>query len=226
VAIRRRDGLSRGRASRSGIQRSSTSIAISSTAQAAATDQTEPRCTVNSAQSGAASQCATWAMYARQSESSQFRGSTGSSGSCPAIPVSIPSHIAGATAGAARTFAGRAAGENWSNAEAISGAVATVAEMVTAIASASAWRAERRSESPDSAVASRFAQSMIPITAAKLSCQPTSPWALGLTASVTPAASRTAYQRARGRSASAAIRPAAPITPARWIDGPAPVTGT
>ena len=45
-----------------------------------------------------------------------------------------------------------------------------------------------------------LAQSMIPMTAAKLSCQPTSPSARGLIARVTPAASSTAYQRERGRS--------------------------
>ena len=61
---------------------------------------------------------------------------------------------------------------------------------------------------------------MIPITAAKLSCQPTSPSARGLIASVIAAASSTAYQRERGRSARAATSPAAPITPARWIEGP------
>ena len=67
---------------------------------------------------------------------------------------------------------------------------------------------------------------MIPITAAKLSCQPASPLVRGLIASVTKAASRIAYQRERGRPASAATTPAAPMTPARWIEGPAPVTGT
>ena len=72
------------------------------------------------------------------------------------MPVSMPSHIAGATAGAASTLAGRAAGENWSKASAIRGAVATVAEAVTATASARARRAElairtagdRRGQSP------------------------------------------------------------------------------
>ena len=142
------------------------------------------------------------------------------------MPVSMPSHIAGATAGAASTLAGRAAGENWSKASAIRGAVATVAEAVTATASARARRAELRSVPPAIAAANRLAQSMIPITAAKLSCQPTSPSARGLIARVIAAASRTAYQRDRGRSARAAINPAAPMTPARWIEGPAPVTGT
>jgi hypothetical protein len=153
-------------------------------------------------------------------------GSTGKNGAWPRIPVSMPTHIAGATAGAARMFAGSAAGENWSKAAAISGAVATVAATVTATASANARRADPRTASPEISEISRLAQSMIPITAAKLSCQPTSPSAPGFTARVRHAASSTAYQRERGRSASAATSPAAPITPARWIDGPAPVTGT
>ena len=50
--------------------------------------------------------------------------------------------------------------------------------------------------------------------------------ARGSSASVTTAASRSAYQRELGLPASAATSPAAPIAPARWIDGPAPVTGT
>ena len=54
-----------------------------------------------------------------------------------------------------------------------------------------------RSVPPAIAAASRLAQSMIPITAAKLSCQPTSRSAQGLIARVIAAASRTAYQRDR-----------------------------
>ena len=54
------------------------------------------------------------------------------------------------------------------------------------------------------------AQSRIPITAAKLSCQPASPLARGLIARVTKAASRIAYQRERGRPARAATTPPRP----------------
>jgi hypothetical protein len=43
---------------------------------------------------------------------------------------------------------------------------------------------------------------------------------------VTATASSSAYQRERGVPASPATTPAAPITPARWIEGPAPVTAT
>jgi hypothetical protein len=43
---------------------------------------------------------------------SQLIGSTGTSGSWPAMPASIPSHIAGATAGWASTLAGREEAEN------------------------------------------------------------------------------------------------------------------
>ena len=65
-----------------------------------------------------------------------------------------------------------------------------------------------------------------PATAANESCQPGSAAAYGLSASVTAAASPSAYQRDAGRPASAAASPAIPITPARWIDGPAPASGT
>ncbi len=157
---------------------------------------------------------------------SQLIGSTGTAGSWPAIPVSIPSHIAGATAGSARRLAGSAASEKVSKWWAISGAVATVAAAVTATPSARARRGEPRRARPASRGARRADQRRIPSTAAKLSCQPTSPLTRGLRARVTAAARSSAYARERGRSASAATRPAAPITPARWIDGPAPVTGT
>ena len=66
----------------------------------------------------------------------------------------------------------------------------------------------------------------IATTAAKLSCQPGSSAARGLRASVTAAASSSAYQREAGRPASAATRPATPMTAARWIDGPPPASGT
>src|SRR3954449_12656586 len=106
------------------------------------------------------------------------------------------------------------------------GAVATVAAADTPTASANACLAEGRPAPPDNRAARRLVENMFPITAAKLSCQPTSVYARGLNASVAVTASRTAYQRERGRSASAAISPAAPITPARWIEAPAPVIGT
>ena len=48
----------------------------------------------------------------------------------------------------------------------------------------------------------------------------------GLHRSVAAAASSSAYQRDAGRPAIAATVVAAPITPARWIDGPPPASGT
>ncbi len=66
----------------------------------------------------------------------------------------------------------------------------------------------------------------MPITAANESCQPGSPATRGFTASVAAAANSTAYEREAGRPASEAASPAAPITPARWSDGPAPASGT
>ncbi len=64
-------------------------------------------------------------------------GSTGIAGTWPTMQASIPSHIIGATAGRARRLAGSEAIEIASNAFAISGAVASVAEIVTPAPSAS-----------------------------------------------------------------------------------------
>ena len=50
--------------------------------------------------------------------------------------------------------------------------------------------------------------------------------ARGSIASVTAAARPSAYHLADGLLASAATTPATPITPARWIEAPAPATGT
>ena len=152
-------------------------------------------------------------------------GSTGSPGSWPTAAASIPSHITGASAITASRFAGRVTTETVPNANDIRGAVATVAETVRAAPSAIARRT-RPGLAPAKTRASGAAKSRMPTTAAKLSCQPRSPVARGSRPSVTAAASRTTYQRDRGRSARAAAIPAAPITPARWIDGPAPVTTT
>ena len=138
-----------------------------------------------------------------------------------AAAASIPSHITGAIAAAARRLAGRAASETCSKCIAISGAVPIVAATVIAATSATGPGTARastpRSGGPSASSAT---------TAANDSCQPGSPATRGLSASVTAAASPSAYQRCDGRPASAATRPAAPITPARWIDGPAPVSGT
>ncbi len=64
------------------------------------------------------------------------------------------------------------------------------------------------------------------MTAAKLSCHAGSRHAAGSSVRVTTAARSRACQRAAGRAASVATTAAAPITPARWIDGPAPASGT
>ena len=101
-----------------------------------------------------------------------------------------------------------------------SGAVAAVA--ATVIASPSA-RARGR---PGSASRTGGASTRIPATAANESCQPGSAVARGLNASVAQAASRSAYQREAGLAAASATREAAPITPARCRDGPAPASGT
>ncbi len=119
-------------------------------------------------------------------------------------------------------MAGSEASETCSKWKAISGAVATVAAAVTAAASATGpGSPARRSPSRQ-----RGTSASRPTTAANDSCHPGSPDTRGLSASVAAAASPSAYHRDAGRPASAATSPAPPITPARWIDGPPPASGT
>ena len=135
----------------------------------------------------------------------------------------MPSHISGGTAGAATRFAGSETTETSSKWNASSGPVASVAAVVIGedlgdrAGDPPALRGRR---------ASAGASASSPATAAKESCHPGSPAAAGFIASVTAAASPSAYQREAGRPASAATSPATPMTPARWIDGPAPASGT
>ena len=140
----------------------------------------------------------------------------------PSPPAIVPSHMTGATAGAASTFAGSEMSDRRSKCSAMSGAVPSVAAAVIAIASASPCGTPAAPSRVRSAGTSASSET----TAAKLSCQPASAAARGFHASVSAAASSSAYQRDAGRPASAAISPAAPITAARWIDGPAPASGT
>ncbi len=79
---------------------------------------------------------------------------------------------------------------------------------------------------PRSLTASGRPATRMPATATNESCQPGSLHARGFRASVTAAASSSAYQRDEGRESVIAAMPAAPITPARWSDGPAPASGT
>ena len=130
--------------------------------------------------------------------------------------------MTGATAGAASTLAGSETSERRSKCSAMSGAVPSVAAIVTASASARPRGTPAAPSRARSAGTSASSES----TAAKLSCQPGSAAACGFQASVSAAASSSAYQRDAGRPASAATSPAAPITAARWIDGPAPASGT
>ena len=127
----------------------------------------------------------------------------------------------GATAGAASRFAGSEASETCSKWKASSGAVPIVAATVIAAASATG-SGMCRASAPRSGGASSSSAN----TAANDSCQPGSDAARGFSASVTAPASPSAYQRDAGRPARAATSPAAPITPARWIDGPPPASGT
>ena len=147
------------------------------------------------------------------------------------MAASIPSHIIGAMAGSANRFAGSAAIDTAPKWCANRGAVARVAAIVTPAPSARARRAADGGSDPSlllSRIRSliRAANTRMPVTAAKLSCQLGSPADRGLSARVSVAARRSAYHRHRGRPARAAITPAAPMMPARWIEGPAPATGT
>ena len=127
----------------------------------------------------------------------------------------------GATAGAASRLAGSDASDTCSKWNASSGAVPTVAATVIAAASATGPGITRSNTTRSGGHSTSSAT-----TAANDSCQPGSDEARGLSASVTAAARPIAYQRDAGRPASAATSPAAPITPARWIDGPPPASGT
>lgn len=128
----------------------------------------------------------------------------------------------GAIAAAASMFAGSETSESCSKWSASSGAVPSVAASDIAAASATAAGTRRLRRRALSAGVARA----IAATATKLSCQPGSPLARGLSASVAAAASSSAYHRDAARPASAATVVAAPITPARWIDGPPPASGT
>jgi hypothetical protein len=128
----------------------------------------------------------------------------------------------GATAGAASTFAGRETSEARPKWAAMSGAVANVAAVVIAVASASPTGSPRAARCWRSGVA----RTRRATTAAKLSCHPGSSTARGFSVSVQAAASSSAYHREDTRPASAATVPAPPMTPARMIDGPPPARGT
>ncbi len=135
---------------------------------------------------------------------------------------SIPSHMIGATAGAAARLAGSDASETCSKWNAISGAVATVAAAVTAAASASGpgTRARR------SASRQRGASASSPTTAANDSCHPTSPDARGFSASVTTAASPSAYQRDAGPPRQRGDQPGGAHHPGALDRRPAAASGT
>ena len=166
----------------------------------------------------------------------------------------MPSHMAGATAGSARTLAASPASGTDPKWYATRGAVANVAAAVIAMPSQRPSRSARDREPPcapwpdaarpggpreparrsganssatrRSLAASGRPASRMPATATNESCQPGSPQARGFRASVAAAASSSAYQRDDGRESVIAAIPAAPITPARCSDGPAPASGT
>ena len=165
--------------------------------------------------------CATHSTNCNSGALAAFNGAARPGASCAAAAASMPSHITGAIAAAASRFAGSAASETVPKCIAISGAVPRVAATVMAATSATGPGTRRASASRSGGAIASSAP-----TAANESCHPGSPAARGLRISVTAAARPSAYQRCVGPPARAATSPAAPITPARWIDGPAPVSGT
>ena len=118
-------------------------------------------------------------------------------------PASIPSHIAGATAGRATRFAASDPTETVPKWCAIRGAVATVAAMLIAVPSASALRGDPGGRPPSSSAARRRVHRKIPTTAAKLSCQPMSEHARGSSARVSD---RREQQRVPARAGPAGER--------------------
>ena len=142
---------------------------------------------------------------------------------CATAIATIPSHITGATAGAASEV-GRQRGER--DLLEVEAPSAARSRRVAAAVTAARRRPARAARARRSPSRQRGASASRPTTAANDSCQPGSPDARGLSASVAAAASPSAYQRDAGRPASAATSPAPPITPARWIDGPPPASGT
>ncbi len=132
-------------------------------------------------------------MYPSSSEVGTLIAATGAPGTWPAAAASIPSHIAGATAGSASRFATGLTRDNSPKWRAINGAVATVAAKVIAAPSASASANGPRAPNRDlTAAATGPAIRRIPSTAAKLSCQPTSAAIPGSIASVIAAAATSA----------------------------------
>jgi hypothetical protein len=99
--------------------------------------------------------------------------------------------------------------------KAIRGAVESVAEIVIAAASASARRKPPDPVPPAIARRSGAASRRIPSSAAKLSCQPISAAMRGSTASVTIAATASAWRREERRPARVARTLSAPMIPAR-----------
>ena len=167
-------------------------------------------------------------MKANRTELARLNGRASHGASWPIVAASIPSHIEGATAGSASRLAATVPRGSLPKWKPISGRVARVAATVTETPSESASpnRPARPSRNSRSRSETGRARARIPTTAAKLSCQPTSPAEKGLRPRVRAAARTTGKTLSSGLSAEAAASPASPMTPARWIEGPLPARGT
>ena len=124
-----------------------------------------------------------------------------------------PHPSSGPTAGSANRLAGTDSGASRPKCHQAIGVVTSVQATDTATAD-------------PSVLCSRGATAKIAHTAAKLSWKPGLNRSSGFSASTTAAPQASRCQRAAGRDASQATATSAPATPARTIEGPAPVTST
>ncbi len=138
----------------------------------------------------------------------------------PASSDSMPRNMIGPRTNPPTAFAGTLTSEADPNVSTETGAVAMLAAVVTPTCSASG---PGRNES---ARVSGRASSSSPATAANESWKLTSKRLLGLTVSSQAAGASHSSHPSLGRDASTASRPRMPATPARTMDGDAPVSST
>ena len=194
------------------------------------------RAALGESRRGRRSQRASAARAARRA--GRCRGSSGPT--TPSAALTIPSHMAGATAGKRQQVCRKPRERDGSEVVREQGRGRdrgrdrdgdALAEPVHHRPPRTGRRPPRGARASSSAIrrsraASGRPATRMPATATNDSCQPGSPQARGFRASVTAAASSSAYQRDDGRESVIAAIPAAPITPARCSDGPAPASGT
>ncbi len=200
-------------ASASGRSRRNRSRRTTSTSSTAASPSAPPRPAGQAvAASGReAAPPATRASQAAGHPASQTATSAAGDQTGAATAAASPSRVTGGTAGAARRFAGTEIQLTVPERPATSGAVASPAAALTAIASASSGQHPRCRSARDQPGATRT----IAAVATTDSAKPGSVARLGSTTSRTPAAAARAGTAARERPAARARRVTAPMTAAR-----------